>query len=449
MNTKRIIGNYWIKSSILTIMQRLSVVFFGMGSYLILVRIMNKEEIGTWALFLGISTTFELTKTALLKNGIITFYHSTNKKSEVLSSGLLLNFAYSIISIILILLVGELIARYLKSEELSTMLRIYIISILLLVYFSHFEYIQQSNLSFFGSFVSYTIRQGTFFLLILITFILNRRTTLNELVYFQNVSLLLAVLTSFFLTRRFLNYKFFPRKKMIKDIFNYGKYIFTSGVLSNIFGNLDRYMIAGMINNTFVAYYDLSARINNMIDVPTFALADVLFPKSVIAEKEEGISKVRKIFETTTAGVVAMLIPISILIIIFNKIIIKVLAGSNYLSASSIIIVSMLYAPLRPIQNQACNVLNSINKPQITLQINIIFLVLNILFDYVFIRSFGYIGAAIGSMLVTVVGANIAVLLLHKYTGTNILNIFRGTFSIYGHFILFKEIRLKEYQEQI
>ena len=444
MNTKRIIGNYWIKSSILTIMQRLSVVFFGMGSYLILVRIMNKEEIGTWALFLGISTTFELTKTALLKNGIITFYHSTNKKSEVLSSGLLLNFAYSIISIILILLVGELIARYLKSEELSTMLRIYIISILLLVYFSHFEYIQQSNLSFIGSFVSYTIRQGTFFLLILITFILNRRTTVIELVYFQNISLLLAVLTSFFLTRRFLNYKFFPRKKMIKDIFNYGKYIFTSGVLSNIFGNLDRYMIAGMINNTFVAYYDLSARINNMIDVPTSALADVLFPKSVIAERKEGKEKVKDLFEATTAGLVAMLIPISILIIVSNKIIIKILAGNNYIQASSIIIVSMLYAFLRPIQNQACNVLNSINRPYITFRINLIILILNIFFDYIFIRIFGYTGAAIGSLLVTVIGTNIATWALHRYTGVNIFNIFNKSFSLYKNLILFKTLNFNK-----
>lgn len=438
---KGFLGNYWIKSSLLTIMQRLSMVVFGVGSYMILVRIMTKEEVGVWSLFLAISMTFELTKNALLKNGIITFYHSTEKKSEILSSGLIINVAYSLIFILLILIFGGILAKYLKSANLYTMLKLYIFGILLLIYFSHFEYVQQSNLSFVGSFVSYAVRQGAFFLLILGILILKKDATLNKLVVFQNLSLLISVIISFIYTKRFLDFRFNPNMLFIKKIFSYGKFIFTSGVLSNIFGNLDRYLIAGLMNNTYVAYYDLSARINNMIDVPTSALADVLFPKSVIAEKEEGMEKVKILFEYTTAIIISILIPISILIIIFNKLIIKILAGENYILASNIIIISMLYAFMRPIQNQACNILNSIRKPHVTLKINLFVLILNISLDYIFIHLLGYTGAAIGSMIVTFIGANVATIALSKYTKVNIINILSHSISIYKDLILYKKLK--------
>mgnify|MGYP001028549548 CR=1 FL=1 len=440
----KLFENYWIKSSLLTIMQRFGMVLFGIGSYVILVRILSKESVGVWSLFLGISMTFELTKNALLKNGIITFYHSTEERNEILSSGLVINIIYSIIFVIIILFLGKMIAKYLNSPHLYIMLKIYIVGIFLLVYFSHFEYIQQSNLNFTGSFMSYTARQGIFFLLILMAFISGSNTNLNQLVFFQNISIFTSVIISFFYTRKYLNFIFKPKTILIKKIFNYGKYIFSSGVLSNIFGNLDRYMIAGLMNNTYVAYYDLSARINNMIDVPTSALADVLFPKSVIAERKEGIEKVRLLFEMTTAAIICILIPVSILIMIFNRFIIKILAGNNYLLASNIVIISMLYAFLRPIQNQACNVLNSINKPHITFKINLVVLFLNILCDYLFIRSFGYIGAAIGSMVVTIIGANIATMALSRYAKVSIRSILSRSFTIYRNAILYKKLKIYE-----
>ncbi|MBX6361361.1 MAG: oligosaccharide flippase family protein [Acidobacterium ailaaui] len=438
----KLFDNYWIRSSLLTIMQRLGSVLFGIGSYVILVRILNKESIGIWSLFLGISMTFELTKNALLKNGIITFYNIIENRDEILSSGFVINLIYSLIFVIIILCLGEIISKYLNAPHLYSMLKIYTIGIIFLVYFSHFEYIQQSNLNFTGSFVSYTTRQGIFFLLILITFISGNNTNLNQLVFFQNISIFISVIISFFYTKKYLNFIFNPKLILIKKIFNYGKYIFSSGVLSNIFGNLDRYMIAGLMNNTYVAYYDLSARINNMIDVPTYALADVLFPKSVIAEKEEGRYKVKHLFEMTTAAIISILIPFSILVIIFNKMIIRILAGNNYLLASNIIIISMLYAFLRPIQNQACNVLNSINKPQISFIVNLVFFMLNILLDYIFITKVGYIGAAIGSMVVTIIGANVATFALSKYTKVSIRNILRKTFMIYRHFIIYRRLNI-------
>ncbi|MCL6524177.1 MAG: oligosaccharide flippase family protein [Thermoflavifilum sp.] len=440
----RLYKNYWIKSSIFTISQRMSMLIFGVGSYMILVRILDKQEVGIWSLFLAISTTFELTKTSLLKNGVIRFYQSKNEKTEILSSAFVINIMYSIIAILIILIGKSIISKYLNSPELSSMLYLYSIGILLLILFSHFEYIQQSNLTFTGTFMSYTVRQGVFFIIILIIWIRNTHTSLDRLVIYQNISILLSLIVSFFYTKKYISFIFKPGIQQIKDLIQYGKYIFTSGLLSNIFTNLDRYMVAGLIGNTYVAYYDLSARINNMIDVPTFAIADVIFPKSVIAERQEGMSKVKMLFEKISGIIVTLLIPISIIVIVMNKFIIRILAGNNYLAASSVIVVSMLYAFLRPIQNHACNILNSINKPQITLKINLIVLVLNIVFDYVLIKYFGYIGPAIGSLIVTIIGAYISTALLGKYTQVKMINIFTESFNNFKNILLHGKLKMHQ-----
>lgn len=426
---------YWYISAIFTIAQRFSIFFFGFVSFLVLVRTLSPAQIGTWSLFLAITTTFELIKTGLLKNSFVILFNSTNsdeQRSSLSSSSLIMNVAVTLLFIILCFAGAHALSEYWKAPALDTMLYYYCLSSLVFIPFSHFEYLQQANMTFKGIFMAYFVRQLIFFLLIVIFVIaFESKLTLPALVIFQIIGMAIATVVSFLYSRKYLLYRFNPSPKSIKEIFHYGKYVFGSGVCSNLFGSMDRYMSASLLNSVVVAYYDIGSRINNMLDIPTRAAADIIFPKSSRASFEEGNHKVRYMFEKISAILGALVLPASIFIFIFAEWIIKIIAGDKYLAAAAIIRVAMIYATLRPIQNQAANIMDSINKPNITFKLNVFVLACNLIFNYVCIRMFGMMGAAYGTLLTTVISFGITLYLLNRIIGSKVSSIIKNVLDIY------------------
>lgn len=426
---------YWYRSALFTILQRFSLVFFGMVSYLVLVRFFKESQIGVWALFLAICTTFEMAKYALLKNGFITFFNSTDdsqEKIEVASSSLVVNTGFTLIFILLILAGRIWVSHYWNAPELRSMLCLYIPIALLLIPFSHFEYLQQANMSFKGIFMSYFVRQGVFFVTVVVFSIWFAKSfSLELLVIFQCVGVLLATVIGWFYSRKYLQIRFCPTTLWIKKLVKYGKFVFGSGVCSNVFGSLDRFMTASYLSSVAVAYYDVAGRINNMIDVPTTAAADVIFPKSARASHEEGPSKVKYLYERMVGILVALIFPVAVVVFIFAEEIIAVIAGRNYVGAASIVRVGMLYAIFRPIQIQASNVLNSINKPRTTFMLNLLVLIFNLIVNYFLIRTQGFIGAAYGTFLSTIFSFIISFYVLRKSIGASLYGIWTNTLEFY------------------
>ncbi|HVX00608.1 MAG TPA: hypothetical protein VHA52_09275, partial [Candidatus Babeliaceae bacterium] len=169
---------------------------------------------GIWALFLAVSTTFEMSKYALLKNGFVTLFHSTPNEDDkriIASSSLVINVIFTIIFIFLVLLGSHWLSVYWKAPALHKMLLWYIPVTLFLVPFSHWEYLQQANMSFKGIFAAYFTRQGLFFLLVVISSIwFSKSIDLFTLVLFQLVGIVAGAAMGWYFSRPYLQGVFTP-----------------------------------------------------------------------------------------------------------------------------------------------------------------------------------------------------------------------------------------------
>jgi len=57
---KKYFSSYWIRSAFFSILQRFSVTLFGLINFIVLIRwSLTKEQMGTWSLFLAVTTIFE------------------------------------------------------------------------------------------------------------------------------------------------------------------------------------------------------------------------------------------------------------------------------------------------------------------------------------------------------------------------------------------------------
>ncbi|MES2881068.1 MAG: hypothetical protein V4676_02890, partial [Bacteroidota bacterium] len=170
---KKNFSSYWIRSAFYTFLQRFSVTLFGFINFILLVNesvgslALTKEQVGIWALFLTITAIFEATKSGLLKNAHIRYVTAStnaNDKIEVASTSLLLNAAISAVFIVVVLIFGNWISHQLNTgQELFNTLKWFIPGLIAMVFFSHFEAVQQSNLDFKGVFAGYFSRQLLFF----------------------------------------------------------------------------------------------------------------------------------------------------------------------------------------------------------------------------------------------------------------------------------------------
>jgi lipopolysaccharide exporter len=433
---KKYLSSYWIRSAFFSILQRFSTTLFGLISLIVLIRTFSKPQMGTWSLFLIVTTTFELTKSGLLKNAHVRYVSASTDKTEraaVASASLLINAAITIACVLLILFFSNWVSDWLHAgTDLANMLKGFIPGLFGMILFSHFEAVQQSHLDFKGVFAGYFVRQITFFIVIVGHTLLKIPFSLPLLALYQSACIFLGTFVIYLYSRPYLLHLFNPSRIWIKRILGYGGYIFSSGVIANVVTNLDQILTARLIpDGRSVASYSSAIRITQMMDVPSYAAADVLFPKASLASVSEGTEKVRYLYERMVAALLCFTIPTGLFIVAFPKLIITIIAGARYLDAAPIIQLYVLAGMFGPMQNQAANLFNSIGKSGFCFLLNSIQLILKLGINLLCLKYIGFYGPAVGTLATGFLAAIGWQIVLHRQIGTKLSGIIKHMRDFY------------------
>lgn len=218
----------------------------------------------------------------------------------------------------------------------------------------------------------------------------------------------------------------------MKKIVGYGGYIFGSGIMANIFASADQLLTAKLISGQSVSYYSVAARINSFIDIPSYAAAEILFPKMSESSAVEGNSRVKYLYEKMVGILISFTVPASIFVFLFPKFIIGIIAGNSYSAAAPILQLYVATCIMRPFLNQSANLLNSIGKPALCFVANAVSLLINLTVNYICLRQFGLYGAALGTLITHIVGSIGWYFIMKKEVGLSLANIFRHSADVYA-----------------
>jgi O-antigen/teichoic acid export membrane protein len=314
--------------------------------------------------------------------------------------------------------------------------------VILLIPFLHYEFIQQAKANFHYVFYSYAIRQGVFFLCILLGILVFENLTLKQLVYFQIFSLLVSLPFAHYYAKKLLGFTKIKNFKLVMELWRYGKYVLGTNISSLIYRNTDHFMLASMVSSTAVAYCNVAVRVSNLVDLPSTVAAEALFPKS--AEASTKINKdeqLKNLYEKTVGMTLSLVIPISIIILVFPNLIITLLAGEAYIKSASILQVTILYGLLLPFARQFGTLMDSIGRPHQNFYLVFSMAILNFCFNYLFITYYGDIGAAYGTLVTYLFGFVTCQIILKKTLGITMKNIIVNIFHSY--YLLFIRIKGK------
>lgn len=190
-------------------------------------------------------------------------------------------------------------------------------------------------------------------------------------------------------------------------------------------------MTGKFIDPGSVAYYNVGSRINQLVDIPSYAASEILFPKASRASAEEGIQKVKYLYEKMVAVLLAFTIPTALVIILFPHLFTYIVGGRAYARTALILQLYMITGLFRPAQNQAANLLNSIGKPRLVFIANTLYLAGFLGINYICLSKMGFYGAAVGTLIASFTGFVAWYFIMKKEIGLELINVGRHTLDVY------------------
>lgn len=443
----------WIKSGSYALFEKVAVLLFSFGGVYLLLRLLSKEDFGTWVLFLTVVAFLEMGRIGLIQNALVKHIAAALKKdrAEIISASLFLNIIICLFSVLLILVIAFPLSILWDSTELVTLMYWYIITSFILILFHHFNFVQQAHFYFRGIFWSGFYRQGLFFAYVLLSYSFEWPITLEYLGICLLISAAIGTLVAYLNGRQFSYFYKIINKKWVWKLFHYGKYVLGTNLSAMLYKSIDKLMLGTMLSTVAVALYDIAIKITNLVEVPTFSLASVVFPKSAEKMATEGKPAVKKLYEQSVAIMLALILPFILIIQLFPAFIIEIIAGEQYLDAVPLLRLTILFGLFIPFATQFGTVLDSIGKPKINFYFVILGALSNILFNYIFISQFGLIGAAYGTLCTYGIFFIINQIVLHHIFKINLFNVFFNLIHFYkkmpllaAQFFSEKEVKIKK-----
>ncbi|MGN7723888.1 flippase [Chitinophaga sp. 22620] len=435
---------YWLKSGVYSGLQKAAVLLFGIGSVLVLTRTLTKSEMGVWNLFLLFAGIIEIIRQSLIKNAVIKYInsHDHTEHAGIQSAALALNIAVTLIIALLLAAFIYPVSALLNAPELSQIIYIFLPGLLLLIPFSHFEWLQNAHADFRGIFWAYSLRQGLSFSLIVLHLLAAREISLINLVWYYNAGIAGGTILSFGFARKFLQAGINISKAWVKKLWHFGKYVFGTNISSSIFRNTDQIVVASMVSTSAVALYGVCIRISNLVDVPSQVLGDILFPKSARMMESGNLEGIKYYYEKAVGVILAMAVPASLVIMLLPRLMLTIIAGKGYQEAAAILQVTIFYGLFLPFIKQFGTIMDSIGMPRVNFFVITFTAAFNIISCITLTRLTGVMGAAYGSMLSYGVCLIITQVIMIRKLKINPLNSFKYMFRFYPEMFLIVKQRL-------
>ncbi|RZL40280.1 MAG: flippase, partial [Pedobacter sp.] len=337
--------------------------------------------------FLTVTTIQEIVRSSLVQNALIKFISSSDddEKPKIISASFTISGIMTIVCIFFNFLFAHYLADLWDAKPFASILIHYNVVFLILGFLTQFNSIEQAHLSFKGVFWSNFIRQSSFFLAVLVFFITDVKLELIYLVYVQIFGAIFSTLVSYRHVKAYLKISFKLEWEWIKKIFSYGKFAFGTSVSSILSSSIDQMMLGSILSPKASGSFNIAVRITNLVEIPTSAVAAIVFPQSAKRLASDGMEAVRYLYEKSVGTILAFLLPSLVILFIFSDLFITIIAGKTYEDAVPLLRITLFYSLFVPFGRQFGTILDSIGKTKITFIVVVIVAVINIVLNYLLI----------------------------------------------------------------
>jgi lipopolysaccharide exporter len=430
----------WVNRGAYSLLNRIIIVLFGFQNIYYMVRMMPKSDIGVWSLFISVVSILELLRNGFIRNPMITHLVSAQTSEDrgvVITASWILHILLVVATSLIMLICAVPLTNFWQAPQLDVLFYIYIVRGMVLIPCLQFEYLQQSQMNFKAIFMANLARlapTGIYLMYKFVEVVLLERGSPPTLVDIS-ITQVLSAIASLFVGYIYLKGStiIYPKInwKTVIGLSHFGKYTLGTTLSSMFIKSTDSWMIGRMISTDGVASYNPALRISNLIEVPTLAVASLVFPQVNKKMKEGGNEGVEDIYVKSVSVILAMMIPFMIPLYFFSDFIIRIIFTSSYMEAAPILRVTLFFTLIIPFNRQFGTVMDALKRPKINFYLLVMMGVLNVIFNYFFLKSYGPIGAAYGTLVSYIIIFILNQVILFKIYGIDTWKVFPAIFHWY------------------
>jgi lipopolysaccharide exporter len=394
---------YWIRSSLLTLLEKGFGLLFGLGMSMLLWRNLSKAEMGSWAMFVLIAAFVEMARSGMIQNALMSFIATyrdqTQSIKEIQTSAFVLSLAFSIISSVLLYFGMYFLAQKLNSPILPAIIPLYLLVNFSMILLYHANYIQQAYFEFRGIFWSTFFYRGIPFGYVLYCSLRQMNISLTTLTTSMLLGAVLGGSISTWYAWPYFNHARSVSMEWLAKVASYGKFVLGTNMSTMLYKNVDKVAIGGLLGAESLAVYDAAAKITQLVEVPSFSIAAVVFPQSAKAATESGPEGIKYLYERSVAAILAFILPFVCICFVFAEPIVVLLAGENYRESAGVLRLTALFSLFLPFAVQFGTILDSTGKPHINFRYNACVALLNLCLAYVMVQKLGLYGGAVAALI--------------------------------------------------
>lgn len=209
---------------------------------------------------------------------------------------------------------------------------------------------------------------------------------------------------------------------LIKELVGFSAFIFIGSIVDMLFWATDKVILGMLASSVAVAIYNVGGTFNNIVMNLSTSISGVLTPKITgMVVKNESEEQLTELF--IKVGRLQFII-IAIIVsgfTVFGQEFIRLWAGTDYVDAYWIAILTMFPLCIPLIQNTGLSIVVAQNRHQFRSIVYLIIAIINVVSTYIIVPYMGIIGAALCSCIAYLIGQGIIMnLYYYKVTGIDI-----------------------------
>ncbi|MDD5638553.1 MAG: flippase [Candidatus Pacebacteria bacterium] len=425
------------KNTLITVITRVLQLILGIGTSVIIARVLGPEGKGVYSLALLLPTLL-ITFTNLGIGPASVFYLGKKKYSskEVLGANIIFSGLISIFA----LMVGLIIVFFFPEKLFPGVPQEYLLLALSLIPLQVLLTFVVDVLLGLQKIKKYNFIQliPTFIYLILIAvFLLGFHFGVKAAIIAEVLSLFVGCIILFINTKKETGGIVFSFTKEIrKDFFSYGIKAYFGNIFSFIHYRIDQFMLNIFLNPTAVGVYSIAVGISEKIWLVSQSASTVLFPR---VSSETDAKRLKEFTPMVCRNILWITVLLSLFLCLIAPWLIVLLYSDQYLESILPFRILLIGAVALAGSKILANDFAGRGKPMINTYISIASVVLNIILNILWIPKFGIIGAAWATAISYSVIFLINIFVYAKISDNKIKDILfikKSDFKYYKNFLL-------------
>ncbi len=363
----------------------------GFSSFLLLVRVLDKDGFGTWVLYITAATFLDMLRTGLVRPALIRFLADPEGQDnqEIIGAGWVLSGGITAALALIVMLTGMIFDLLAFAADLSLFFVWWPLLAVSCLPLQFAIWNQQAEQRFDRILALRVVVNGTFALALLLAFLEVISLGLVEIVQVHIASNVLASLLALVTSWAPLRAIRQATRKACRTLFEFGRYSVGTLLGATLLRSSDTFILGAVLGPAAVALYSVPQKLMEALEIPLRGLAATAYPTMSRHCLRGDLPAMQRFLTRSSGALTIAFAPVVIAGCIWAEELVILLGGEEYAGAATMLRIFLLYSMLLPLDRYLGLALDSLNKPQRNTVKVIVMVCVNVIGDFAALYFFG------------------------------------------------------------